>query len=126
MIKERVMTKQMLAIGVVALVVGAAACGGSREAAATQAAPAAPPAVKLAPDNVATVAASELRSGPAVSGQLTPAREATVRAQVGGSVVTLTVDKGQAVSNGQIIAKISARDLDDAMTSAQAAIKAAE
>jgi membrane fusion protein, multidrug efflux system len=82
--------------------------------------------VKLGADNVATAAIAELRSGPSVSGQLTPAREATVRAQVGGSILTLTVDKGQPVTAGQIIAKIGARDLDDAFQSAEAAVKSAE
>ena len=69
---------------------------------------------------------TELRSGPAVSGQLTPAREATVRAQVGGSVLMLTVDKGQPVTAGQVIAKITARDLEMSMQSAEAAVKSAD
>ena len=37
----------------------------------------------------------------------------SVRAQVGGSILSLTVDKGQVVSAGQVLAKISARDLDE-------------
>jgi RND family efflux transporter MFP subunit len=61
-----------------------------------------------------------------ISGQLTPAREATVRAQVGGSVIVLRVERGQAVAAGEAIARLSSRDLDDALTSAAAAVKSAE
>lgn len=102
----------------------AAACGGSQAPPSTIAA--APPSVKLSAENVATAAMTELSSGPTISGQLAPAREATVRAQIGGSIVTLTVDKGQPVRAGQVIAKINARDLNDAMNSAQAAVKSAD
>jgi RND family efflux transporter MFP subunit len=113
---------------VVAMVVGAvavltAACGSEAPEAPVDTTPA---VVQLAPENVATAAVTEITSGPFVSGQLTPAREATVRAQVGGPLVTLTVDRGRAVKAGAIIGRIAARDLDDAMASAQAAVKSAE
>lgn len=117
------MKKQLMILSVIAAT--AAACGGSKTP-ETAAAAAAPPSVMLSADNVATATMSELNAGPAISGQLAPAREATVRAQVGGSVVTLTVDKGQNVRAGQVIAKISARDLDVAMDSAQAAVRSTE
>ena len=118
-------TTQWVVMGVAAaILVATTACGSAQTPAA--AANVAPPSVKLATDNVATASVSELRSGPAVSGQLTAAREATVRAQVGGSVLTLTVDKGQPVTAGQVIAKIGARDLDDAFQSAEAAVKSTE
>ena len=111
-------------VGVLGLAVIAAACGG--DAAPAAAVDTTPAVVQLAPENVATAVVADLTSGPFVSGQLTPAREATVRAQTGGSLVNLTVDRGRAVRAGQIIGRIAARDLDDAMTSAQAAVKSAE
>jgi membrane fusion protein (multidrug efflux system) len=119
------MRTKALVVGLVGLTaVGSTiACGGAQPEATVTAAPA---AMRLAADNVATATLVELTSGPAVSGQLTPAREATVRAQVGGSILSLTVDKGQVVSAGQVLAKISARDLDDAMASAEAAVKSAD
>ena len=115
----------MMKLFVTGVLIAAAACGGSKTP-ETAAAAAAPPSVKLSADNVATAAMSELNAGPAISGQLAPAREAVLRAQVGGSIVTLTVDKGQNVRAGQVIAKISARDLAVAMDSAQAAMKSSE
>ncbi len=111
--------------GVVGLSVLAAACGGSG-APAPAATDTAPAVVQLAPENVATAALADLTSGPFVSGQLTPAREATVRAQTGGPLVSLTVDRGRTVRAGEVIGRIAARDLEDALVSAQAGVKSAE
>jgi RND family efflux transporter MFP subunit len=69
---------------------------------------------------------ADITSGPFVSGQLTPAREATVRAQIGGPLVSLTVDRGQSVRRGAVIGRIAARELDDALSSAQVAVKSSE
>jgi RND family efflux transporter MFP subunit len=82
--------------------------------------------ITLSPDNVATAAAGRLSTGPVVSGQLTPAREASVRAEVGGSIVSLPVDRGNAVKAGAEIARISSRDLDAARASARVAVQSAE
>ena len=81
--------------------------------------------VQLAPENVITASVLKLSSGPAISGQLTPARQATVRAQVGGAIVALSLDRGQSVRAGAEIARIASRDLDQALVSAQAAVKSA-
>ena len=55
-----------------------------------------------------------------------PARSATVRAEVGGSVIALTVDEGERVARGQILARLEARDLEEAHRSAEVAVRAAE
>ena len=101
-----------------------AACSGSETPVAANAPATA--SVSLAPQNIATAAVAEVASGPAISGQLTPAREATVRSQVGGSLMTLTVDRGQPVAANAVVARVSSRDLDDAFQSAQAGVKSAE
>ena len=116
---------QVLQAAIAAITLTAAACGG--RAAPTADATTAPAAVvQLAPENVATAAVADITSGPFVSGQLTPAREATVRAQIGGPLVSLTVDRGQSVRQGAVIGRIAARELDDALASAQVAVKSAE
>jgi membrane fusion protein (multidrug efflux system) len=107
------------------LALAGAACGESNTSATASAAPATPD-VQLAPENTATAAVATISAGPAVSGQLTPAREATIRAQVGGSLVALPFDRGQAVKSGTVLATIASRDLDATMASAQTAIKSAE
>ncbi len=110
----------------VAFALTTVACGGGTPPAAEATAAAAPAVVQLAPENVATATVADITSGPFVSGQLTPAREATVRAQIGGPLVSLTVDRGQAVRQGAVIGRIAARELDDALSSAQVAVKSAE
>jgi membrane fusion protein (multidrug efflux system) len=101
------------------------ACGGQAEPAAS-ASPTDTAVVLLAPENVSTVSVQQISSGPVISGQLTPAREASVRAQVGGSIVALTVDRGEAVRAGAEVARISSRDLEAARSSAQVAVRSVE
>jgi RND family efflux transporter MFP subunit len=110
------------------LIVTLATAGcGSGGAESTSAAPATSvTVVALSPENVTTVQKGRIVSGPMISGELKPQREATVRAQVGGELVSLTVDRGQPVQAGQVIARINSRDLQDAYTSAQAAVKSTE
>jgi RND family efflux transporter MFP subunit len=108
------------------LALGAIACGGSGTSASSPAAAATSTIVQLAPEQVAQATLAEISTGPVVSGELTPAREATIRAQVGGSIVSLAVDRGQPVTAGQEIARIASRDLEAAMGSAESAVKSAE
>ncbi len=104
---------------------GVAACSGGTETTAASAT-AAPAGVQLARENVVTAAVSEISTGPLVSGELTPAREATVRAQVGGSLVALSIDRGQTVQAGAEVARVASRDLEAAFASAQSAVASAE
>jgi RND family efflux transporter MFP subunit len=114
-----------LATAVIGLSLATSACGGGATGSGA-AAPPKPTVVQLAPENVATVTTGKVSSGPVISGQLTPAREASVRAQVGGSLVSLTVDRGDTVAAGAEIARVSSRDLDAAHNSADAAVRSAE
>ncbi|MEX2271063.1 MAG: efflux RND transporter periplasmic adaptor subunit [Vicinamibacterales bacterium] len=99
-----------------------AACGGGREPEA-----AAPPApVTVDKSAVATVAIVEMQTGPRISGQLAPAREATARAEVGGSITALNVEEGRAVSRGAVVGRIEARDLQSAVASAQTSVASAQ
>jgi membrane fusion protein, multidrug efflux system len=116
----------MRVVAILAFAVLAASCGSSSPAPAQAAEAAAPRALKLAPENVATARTGQISAGPALSGQLTPAREATVRAQVGGSIVALDVDRGVSVASGHVVAKIASRDLEMSFASTQAAVKSAE
>lgn len=101
----------------------ASACGGDGEA-PEAAAP--PPTVQVGAESVATATVQTIETGPILSGQLAAAREATVRAEVGGSVVRLSVEEGQRVRRGQLLARIEARDLNESVASAQVAVRAAE
>ena len=65
-------------------VLSAARCGAGAEDAG---APAAPPAVQVGQENVITVARDRIVAGPLISGELRAAKEATVRAELGGSML---------------------------------------
>ena len=99
------------------------ACDGGTDSGGNEAAP---EPVQIGRESTATVATDAIRTGPAISGQLVAERSATVRAEVGGAIVDTALEEGQSVERGRVIARIEARDLNDAVTSAQVAVKSAE
>ncbi len=79
-----------------------AGCGPRKAADATETeAP-----VVVGPENIAVAAKTTLLDGPAISGTLGAEREARVRAELGGSVLQVFVEPGQAVKAGQVLAQI--------------------
>lgn len=119
-----------MGVGVVVLLSAAftaAACGGSgNSGAAGAAASAAPRAIQIGQENVVSVESGRLVIGPIVSGELRAAREATVRAELGGSMTAVLVEEGQATRQGTVIGRIETRTLDDTRQSASSAVKSAE
>jgi RND family efflux transporter MFP subunit len=85
-----------------------------------------PSAMLVGPENVAVVQSEEIRSGPAISGTLTPLEQATVRAEVGGAVLQTMVEQGQPVSRGQPLARIDDATLRETELSARAAVTTAQ
>ncbi len=53
-------------------------------------------------------------------GRTAPNRQARLGAEVAGKIVSLTIEQGQSVKQGQVIAKIDKRDLDTQLQRAQA------
>ncbi len=88
--------------------------------------PAAPPAVRIGTENVVMVAKGMIVVGPIISGELRAEREATVRAEIGGSITQVTVKEGQAVRRGALLGRIETRTLDDVKQSAMSAVRNAE
>ena len=88
--------------------------------------PAAPPAVRVGAENVVKVGRDTIVIGPIVSGELRAEREATVRAEIGGSMTQVTVREGQAVSRGTLLGRIETRTLDDVRQSAMSSLRNAE
>ena len=104
-----------------ATIVAVDACkGGSAEPADSSAA-----ATTIGVENIAVVTTGTLQSGPTVAGAIAPEREASIRAQVGGSVLQTMADQGQAVRAGQTLARIEAGGLQDSFLSARAAVTSA-
>lgn len=92
------MALAMVSLAVVAL----AGCGDGSKADAT----AAVAPVVIGPENIAIVADTVLKDGPPISGTLGAEREARVRSELGGSVLQIYVEPGQAVREGQVLAQI--------------------
>ncbi len=97
-----------------------AACGGKSDTGA-----AAPP-VALGPADVAMVATAELAPTVLVSGALDPADVVRVRAQVGGTVRDVSVDRGSRVSRGQVMARVEAQGVTSGAESAKANVASAD
>lgn len=91
----------------------------------TDAASARAAAMTIGTENIAIVTLGEVMSGPMLSGAIVPERDATVRAQVGGSVLQTYAEQGQRVEAGQLLARIDASGLQDAFLSARAAVTSA-
>ena len=87
---------------------------------------AAPAAIQIGPENVVTVQSGRIVTGPIVSGELRPAREATVRAELGGSMTAVLIEEGQTVRQGAVIGRIETRTLDDVRQSASSGVRSAE
>ena len=97
----------------IALVIGATTlvgCKGADNATAKNA----PIGMQVGPENIAVVKAEQIRSGPAISGNLEAEAQATVRAEVGGAVLRTLAEQGDRVSAGRPLAQ-----LDDATLRAQ-------
>ena len=91
-----------------------------------RAAPAAPVAVQVGAENIVAVTMQDISTGPLISGTLMAENEATVRAEVSGSILQVTAAEGQQVRRGALLARIEDQALGDAYKSAQSAVKSAE
>lgn len=112
---------QVLAIG--AAMLGLAAC---RSKAAPAESAQAPPLVTVGPENIAVAAVADLRSGPPISGSLEPEQSATVRAEVGGTVLKTYADAGERVARGAVLARIEDVALRDGALSARSGVRSAQ
>jgi membrane fusion protein, multidrug efflux system len=85
-----------------------------------------PAPVVIGPENIAIALDTTLTTGPVLTGTLEPELAATIRAEVDGSVTGVSVDDGQAVKRGQVLARIDDTALRDAYLSARAALRSAD
>jgi RND family efflux transporter MFP subunit len=100
----------------------AAACKGADESKAASS----PPAMLVGPENITVVKAQEIRSGPAISGTISPEEQASVRAEVGGAVLQTMAEQGQSVRKGQVLARIDDATLREAELAARSAVTTAQ
>jgi RND family efflux transporter MFP subunit len=85
-----------------------------------------PSAMLVGPENIAVVKAQQIRSGPALSGTLQPEEQATVRAEIAGTVLQTMAEQGQRVTKGQVLARIDDATLREAELAARSAVTTAQ
>lgn len=111
--------------GALLLTASAVMAGCGRGGGAPAAAPGAQ-AVNIGPENIVVVQTGAVRAGPALSGSLQAERQATVRAEVSGSVLQTYVEQGQAVRAGTVLARLDDTAIRDQYLSARSGVTAAE
>jgi RND family efflux transporter MFP subunit len=80
----------------------------------------------VGPENIAIVKAEQLRSGPAISGNLEPEMQATVRAEIGGAILQTMAEQGDRVGAGASLARIDDAVLREAELAAKAQVTTAQ
>jgi RND family efflux transporter MFP subunit len=115
-------TIQLLAPGL-ALCLCLAACGGDKKA--QEAAAKKPQEIVLGPTDTALVVQADLSAGPSLSGTLTARTQATVRAQLGGTVLEAYAEPGERVTAGQVLVRLDTAALQDSLLSARTAVTTA-
>jgi RND family efflux transporter MFP subunit len=80
----------------------------------------------VGPENVTVVKLEQIRTGPAISGSLTPEKQATLRSEMSGPVLQTFAEAGQRVSAGQQLAQLDATVLRDQALSARSAVATAQ
>ncbi len=83
-------------------------------------------ALRLGVSDVAEVVSSAITGGVQLSGPLEAATSVVVKAQVDGTIGTLTVDRGSQVSRGQTLLTIEGNGLVEQQTAAHAAVASAQ
>jgi membrane fusion protein (multidrug efflux system) len=117
--------KSTYAVLAAALLISAQACKKDDTASAAETLASAD-AMSVGPEAIAVVRAEEIRSGPALSGQLSAENQVTVRSEVSGAVLQTLVDVGAAVREGQELARLDDSGIRDAYISAKSGVTTAE
>lgn len=79
--------------------------------------------LSIAPENIAVVAFRDLHSGPSISGALEPARQANLRAEIGGPILEVRVEAGQRVGAGDLLLRLDDAALRENVRSAESAVR---
>ncbi|HEX8905056.1 MAG TPA: efflux RND transporter periplasmic adaptor subunit [Longimicrobiaceae bacterium] len=122
----KTMTGATRASLVLTLAVAAAAAGCKKGGAASAETPVKAETMLVGPENVAVVRMDQIRTGPSLSGSLSPEKSATIRAEMQGAVLNTFAEPGQRVSAGQPLAQLDASVLRDQAVSARSAVTTAQ
>jgi RND family efflux transporter MFP subunit len=112
-----------LFLAVVTLLASLSACdkfpgkGGKKEAVAI------PAKLVIAPEDVLTIQANALSSGPVVTGSIQPERKADLRAEVSAVVLQVLKENGDLVRRGDVLARLDPTSIRDNLQSAEANVR---
>lgn len=112
--------------GVAALMVSALFLNGCKREQRAAAEEGGRPVTTIGPETIAVADSTVLQTGPVLSGSLSPAREAQVRAEIAGTVLETFVEPGQRVRRGTLLARIDDRAVRDSYLSAKSSVRSAE
>jgi RND family efflux transporter MFP subunit len=83
-------------------------------------------AVSVGPEGIVVASLGTIRTGPSISGTMTPQNSATLRSELSGSIVQTYVEQGQPVKRGQLLARIDDSSIREALLSTQSAARSAK
>ena len=112
-----------LFLAVVTLLASLSACDkfpgkdGKKDAVAT------PAKLVIAPEDVLTIQANALSSGPVVTGSIQPERKADLRAEVSAVVLQVLKENGDLVRRGDVLARLDPTSIRDNLQSAEANVR---
>ncbi len=78
----------------------------------------------LAPEDLRTLSASLLATGPVISGSVQPERRADLRAEIGAVVQQVLKENGEAVRAGDLLVRLDDTAIRDSLMSADEAVRA--
>lgn len=111
------------ATALAAVVLLSAACGAPET---TDAAVDTAPTLALGLRDIATVTLMPIAGGVTITGSLDPAQQVEVKSQIAGQLDSIAVDRGSAVTRGQLLATFDAGPAQAQAASAEAALASAE
>ena len=107
------------------LALAIAGCGKAAEKQVKEIAPAGP-TLLIASEDLVTVGANMLTSGPAITGSIQPERRADLRAEVSAVVMQILKENGDHVRRGDLLVRLDDTAIRDSLASADAANRAAQ
>jgi len=117
--------KILVAIGTAASLVAGYAMVRERRAPAGPAGPAVAQVAEFLENDLYTVQPGALERALPITGSLVPFTEATVKAKVAGELMAVAVREGEAVKQGQMLARIDLTEVEARVAAAQADVEAA-
>ena len=128
--KPRRVWRTLLIVAGLVVVVGVAfvafSPNGDSKQPETVAAPAAPPALEILPEETVVLQPRDLTRAVRITGSLAPVTQSIVKSEVAAQVREVLVREGEVVKKGQVIARLDTADLQQKLYERSSALRASE